>query len=73
MINKTQTPTFDLIPTKNKEFCIIKFHAGPPYEDIAFQIVNQEWNTNRKHGFKCTFQRGILSLFFNFNRRFYRK
>uniref|UniRef100_A0A453CNP8 Splicing factor Cactin n=1 Tax=Aegilops tauschii subsp. strangulata TaxID=200361 RepID=A0A453CNP8_AEGTS len=25
------------------ETCIIRFHAGPPYEDVAFRIVNKEW------------------------------
>ena len=23
--------------------CILRFHAGPPYEDIAFRVVNKEW------------------------------
>ena len=23
----------------------LRFHAGPPYEDVAFKIVNQEWKT----------------------------
>ncbi|KAM7263785.1 hypothetical protein ACFE04_001468 [Oxalis oulophora] len=41
----------------NSETCIIRFHAGPPYEDIAFQIVNKEWDYSHKKGFKCTFER----------------
>ena len=23
--------------------CILRFSAGPPYEDIAFRILNKEW------------------------------
>ena len=42
-------------------------------EDIAFKIVNREWNTQRKHGFKCTFSRGVLSLWFNFKLLRYRR
>ena len=26
----------------NPEFTIIRFHAGPPYEDVAFKILNKE-------------------------------
>ena len=47
--------------------------GGPPYEDIAFKIVNQEWETNHKRGFRCRFERGILQLYFNFKRHRYRR
>lgn len=53
--------------------CIIRFVGGPPYEDVAFKIVNKEWEYSHKHGFKCSFDRGILHLFFNFKRSRYRK
>ncbi|BAS90448.1 splicing factor Cactin [Oryza sativa Japonica Group] len=26
------------------ETCVIRFHAGWPYEDVAFRIVNKEWD-----------------------------
>uniref|UniRef100_A0ACD5V421 Uncharacterized protein n=1 Tax=Avena sativa TaxID=4498 RepID=A0ACD5V421_AVESA len=45
---------------ESDETCIIRFHAGPPYEDIAFRIVNKEWEYSRKAGFKCTFERVVL-------------
>lgn len=73
LIDKTKTPTFVLEPTKSKEFCIIRFRAGPPYEDVAFKIINREWNRSRKHGYKCTFERGVLSLYFNFKTHWYRR
>lgn len=25
------------------DVCLIRFHAGPPYEDIAFKVVNKKW------------------------------
>jgi hypothetical protein len=73
LIDPTKTPQFFLEPADSDEFCIIRFHAGPPYEDIAFKIINREWNRSRKRGFKCTFERGVLSLYFNFMTHWYRR
>jgi hypothetical protein len=53
--------------------CLLIFHAGPPYEDIAFKILNKEWEYSHKKGFKCSFERGILHLYFNFKRQRYRR
>ncbi|RRT82640.1 hypothetical protein B296_00019613 [Ensete ventricosum] len=39
----------------------------------AFRIVNKEWEYSHKKGFKCTFERGILHLYFNFKRYRYRR
>lgn len=69
----SNTPQFVLEPAESDDFCILRFKAGPPYEDVAFQIVNREWNRSRKRGFKCTFERGVLSLYFNFTTHWYRK
>ena len=52
---------------------LLRFTAGPPYEDLAFRIVNREWEYGHKRGFKCTFDRGILHLYFNFRRYRYRR
>lgn len=38
--------------------CVIRFHAGPPYEDVAFKLINKEWETAPKKGFRCVFERG---------------
>ncbi|KAF7825884.1 cactin [Senna tora] len=57
----------------NSETCILRFHGGSPYEDIAFRIVNKDWEYCGKKGFKCTFEGGILRLYFNFKRYRYRK
>jgi len=47
--------------------------AGPPYEDLAFKIVKKEWEYSFKRGYKCVFDRGMLALYFNFRRYFYRR
>jgi hypothetical protein len=73
LIDPTKTPQFHLEPADSDEFCIIRFRAGPPYEDVAFKIINREWNKSRKQGFKSTFERGVLSLYFNFTTHWYRR
>lgn len=55
------------------ETCLLRFHAGTPYEDVAFRIINKEWDYTRRRGFKCTFDHGILQLHFNFKRFSYRR
>lgn len=72
LIDKSQPPEYELIPdplaTEENETILVKFHAGPPYEDIAFRIVNREWELSHRRGFKCVFERGVLSLWFKFRR-----
>merc|ERR1712111_158773 len=41
LINKGEAPTFKMSPTPDGEFVILRISAGPPYEDIAFKIVNK--------------------------------
>jgi len=73
LVDPTKTPQYFLERADSDEFCILRFHAGPPYEDIAFKIVNREWNKSRKRGFRSTFERGVLSLYFNFTSHWYRR
>ncbi|KAL3937069.1 MAG: hypothetical protein SGBAC_007748 [Bacillariaceae sp.] len=73
LVDPTKTPQYFLEPADSDDFCILRFHGGAPYEDIAFKIINREWNRSRKRGFKCTFERGILSLYFNFTTHWYRR
>lgn len=73
LIDKTKAPQFYLEPEENTETCIIRFHAGPPYEDIAFRIVNREWDFSDRNGFKCFFDKGILHLYFCFKRYRYKR
>lgn len=74
LVDKTKAPIYYIEKDgSNGETCLIRFHAGPPYEDIAFRIVNKEWEYSHKKGFKCTFERGILHVYFNFKRYRYRR
>ncbi|KID98064.1 Cactin, domain protein, partial [Metarhizium majus ARSEF 297] len=87
LIDKTKAPTFKIIREhgrrKGESFaaageddtCLIRFIAGPPYEDIAFRIVDREWDysAKRDRGFKSSFEKGILQLHFQFKKIFYRK
>lgn len=74
LIDRNDAPRYYLqdIPGED-DFCLIRFTAGPPYEDVAFKIVKKEWNYDAKHGFRCKFERGVLSLYFQFKRYFYRR
>ncbi|KAJ8126500.1 hypothetical protein O1611_g7137 [Lasiodiplodia mahajangana] len=87
LIDKTKAPTFKIIrehgrrkgeslaPAGEEDTCLIRFIAGPPYEDIAFRIVDREWDYSAKkdRGFKSSFDKGILQLHFQFKKIYYRK
>jgi len=73
LIEKTSTPEFKMIPTEDGDFCILHINAGPPYEDIAFKIVNKEWEYGYKRGFRCQFHNNIFQLWFHFKRYRYRR
>ncbi|OAX85280.1 hypothetical protein ACJ72_00342 [Emergomyces africanus] len=62
-------------PAGEEDTCLIRFIAGPPYEDLAFRIVDKEWDysAKRERGFKSSFDKGILQLHFQFKKIYYRK
>lgn len=82
LIDKTKAPTFKIIREHGRkrgesfaaageeDTCLIRFVAGPPYEDIAFRIVDREWDysAKRDRGFKSSFdkvrQRHVPIVFF---------
>ena len=72
LIDKETAPYYKVEPESN-ETCIIRFHAGPPYEDLCFRIANKEWEYSRKRGFRNTFERGVLQVHFRFRRYRYRR
>eukprot|EP00451_Oxyrrhis_marina_P016537 CAMPEP_0204321652 /NCGR_PEP_ID=MMETSP0469-20131031/8278_1 /ASSEMBLY_ACC=CAM_ASM_000384 /TAXON_ID=2969 /ORGANISM="Oxyrrhis marina" /LENGTH=537 /DNA_ID=CAMNT_0051302969 /DNA_START=19 /DNA_END=1629 /DNA_ORIENTATION=- len=43
LIDKTRCPTYSLEKADAADQILIRFRAGPPYEDVAFKIVNKEW------------------------------
>jgi len=73
LLEKHVAPQYFVELGPTPDTCTLRFHAGPPYEDVAFKIVNREWEYSHKKGFKCTFERGILHLWFNFKRYRYRR
>ena len=75
LIDKGKTPTYTLTPCgDNPEFAVLRITASPPYEDIAFKIVNREWEFGYKRGFKCHFlNSSIFQLWFHFKRLRYRR
>ncbi|KAK0391896.1 hypothetical protein NLU13_1394 [Sarocladium strictum] len=74
LIDKTKAPTFKIIREHGRkrgesfaaageeDTCLIRFIAGPPYEDIAFRIVDREWDysAKRERGFKSSFDKVSL-------------
>lgn len=74
LIDKNTTPEYFLTAcADNRDFAVLRFHAGPPYEDIAFKIVNREWEYSYKRGFRCQFHNNIFQLWFHFKRYRYRR
>ncbi|KAH8679980.1 mid region of cactin-domain-containing protein [Tricladium varicosporioides] len=87
LIDKAKAPTFKIIrehgrkrgesfaPAGEEDTCLIRFIAGPPYEDIAFRIVDKEWDysAKRDRGFRSSFDKGILQLHFQYKKVYYRK
>ncbi len=71
LIDKTKAPTFKMVrehgrrkgeslaPAGKEDTCLIRFIAGPPYEDLAFRIVDREWDYSAKkeRGFKSSFDK----------------
>ncbi|CAK8689560.1 splicing factor Cactin-like [Clavelina lepadiformis] len=74
LINRSEPPTYSITPDGDStDFAILKFSAGPPYQDLAFKIVNREWEYSHKHGFRCQFINSIFQLWFHFKRYRYRR
>eukprot|EP00629_Pelagomonadales_sp_RCC1024_P002008 CAMPEP_0119289210 /NCGR_PEP_ID=MMETSP1329-20130426/38650_1 /TAXON_ID=114041 /ORGANISM="Genus nov. species nov., Strain RCC1024" /LENGTH=120 /DNA_ID=CAMNT_0007290005 /DNA_START=9 /DNA_END=368 /DNA_ORIENTATION=- len=54
LVDKTRPPTFKLEACPDTtDFVILRFKAGPPYCDVAFRIVNGDWESQAKRGYKC--------------------
>ncbi|KAA0176489.1 hypothetical protein FNF27_02185 [Cafeteria roenbergensis] len=73
LLDPSKPPTFSLEPADSPAFCMLRIHGGPPYEDVAFKIVNREWLTGKRSGYVCAFDRGVYKLFFNLKTHFYRR
>jgi len=45
------------------ETCVIRFSAGPPYLDVAFRIIDRDWDYSSRfnRGFKSSFDKVLCS------------
>jgi hypothetical protein len=71
LIDKAKAPTYKIerengrkrgqsfAPAGEDDTCLIRFIAGPPYEDVAFRIIDKEWDysAKRERGFKSSFDK----------------
>ena len=50
LIDRQRAPAYQLLPDQSgaKDTCVIRFRGGPPCEDLAFKIVNREWEHSHK-------------------------
>lgn len=87
LIDKSKAPTYRIereggrkrgervAPAGEEDTCVIRFVAGPPYEDVAFRIVDREWDysAKRERGFRSCFEKGVLQVHFMLKKIYYRK
>lgn len=76
LIDKSKTPTYKFLPdpaSPSGETILIKFHAGAPYEDVAFRVVNGPIAHGARRGQRNTFERGVLRVWYNLEFLRYRK
>lgn len=71
LIEKAKAPTYRIerengrkrgqsfAPAGEEDTCLIRFISGPPYEDLAFRIVDKEWDysAKRERGFRSSFDK----------------
>ena len=71
LIEKSKAPTYRIerehgrkrgesfAPAGEEDTCLIRFISGPPYEDLAFRIVDKEWDysAKRERGFRSSFDK----------------
>ena len=69
LLDKNKTPLYTIKNIAGTlDTAIITFKAGAPYEDLSFKVIHKEWDTFEKHGFKSSFDKGVLMLYYNFKR-----
>lgn len=71
LIDKVKAPTYRIerengrkrgesfAPAGEEDTCLIRFISGPPYEDLAFRIVDKEWDysAKRERGFRSSYDK----------------
>ena len=83
LVDKAKAPTYRIerengrkrgqtfAPAGEDDTCLIRFIAGAPYEDVAFRIVDREWDysAKRERGFKSSFDKVRFLLHFSLKQR----
>jgi hypothetical protein len=76
LVDPSKAPGFKLEPTPegwDGDFCNLIFSAGPPYLDVAYRIVNKQWD-KRRGGMRAVFEaNGKFKLYFRFTSTGYRR
>jgi hypothetical protein len=53
LIDRAQTPKYTITKLKDEPgFALIRFSVGPPYEDIAFKVIDKRWEMGRFSGYR---------------------
>lgn len=69
-----KTPSYRLeADPESQNTVLIRFIGGAPYRDVAFRIVDREWEYSYKYGFRCIFDKGVLQLHFDFRKVVYKR
>merc|ERR1711964_907791 len=66
LIDPTVPPKYEIEKNETSDTFTLRFMAGPPYEDVAFKILNKKWELSARQGFRASFERGVLQLYFTF-------
>ena len=73
LVNTSVSPKYKIEPSREPDSVLLRITAGVPYEDLVFRIPNKQWDFDRRSGFTCTFDRGVLKLHFAFRKDRYRR
>merc|ERR1712034_122178 len=73
LVDAGPPPKYVLEKSPAPDSLVLRFTAGPPYEDVSFRILNKTWDLGPYNGFRASFERGVMQLYFTFKRWRYRR
>ena len=75
LFDKSRMPEILISPLEDEPgLLLLRINGGPPYEDIAFKVVDKEWDKSPKSGYRCQMvPGGCFQLWFRFKRLSYRR
>lgn len=73
LTSTSPAPTYQLVPDpEDPDRRLIRFKAGPPYQDLVFRIANEEWDMSHRQDFSSVYENGVLRLQFWFKSQRYK-